>query len=161
YKLQNLHPPFAPVMVALGPFLEGVRPQGRGDFYSEGLAVLYEGHDFEHRLALARLGVLPFFWIACLVVYLWGVRATERLGGVLATLLFTNEPTVLAHSGLATSDMALTATLGGLLAFTLVWVNSPTFTNTLLLGVCGAFAVLAKLSSLVFFPSCIGVALIA
>jgi len=40
---------------------------------------------------------------------LWGRRVLGTAGAVLAVLIFTMIPTVLAHAGLATTDMGMTA----------------------------------------------------
>ena len=60
-------------------------------------------------LALARLGILPFFLLACAMVFLWGNRIGGPLAALAATFCFTTIPPVLAHAGLVTTDMAATA----------------------------------------------------
>ena len=117
YTWETQHPPLARVAAALGPYLLGIRSQGtprRGDLSMslEGTAILYRGHHYDRTLAAARLGELPFFWAACLVVYGWGRRYFGPAVGIAALFLFSFVPTVLAHAGLATTDMALTAFLG-------------------------------------------------
>jgi 4-amino-4-deoxy-L-arabinose transferase-like glycosyltransferase len=77
--------------------------------FKEGAKILYTGDHYDRTLALARLGVLPFFWVACAMVYWWGRRYFSRAVAVVAVFLFTFLPPVLAHAGLATTDMALTA----------------------------------------------------
>ncbi len=117
YKWEPQHPPLARVATALGPYLLGTRCQNTpnvdlASMTHEGLAILYYGHHYDLTLALARLGILPFFWIACLVVYWWGRRYFSPSVAVVAVFLFSFLPPVLAHAGLATTDMALTAFLG-------------------------------------------------
>jgi hypothetical protein len=58
------------VAVALGPYLAGSRSFGKPSFYNEGAAILYAAGHYDRNLAMARLGVLPFFWVACGVVFL-------------------------------------------------------------------------------------------
>src|ERR1700753_2118928 len=65
YTCEPQHPPLARIAAALGPYLEGIRPQGiaAGDPSTkprEGIAILYKGHRYDRTLALARLGILPF-----------------------------------------------------------------------------------------------------
>ena len=72
-------PPLARVAEAVGPYLLGARSKGTpyqnmDSEYTAGSHVLYRTGSYDLTLALARLGNLPFFWIACLVVYLWGHR---------------------------------------------------------------------------------------
>ena len=117
YRWEPQHPPLARVATALGPYLLGTRCQNTpnvdlASMTKEGLAILYYGHHYDLTLELARLGVLPFFWIACLVVYWWGRRYFSASVAVVAVFLFSFLPPVLAHAGLATTDMALTAFLG-------------------------------------------------
>ena len=71
----------------------------------EGISMLFGSRQYDRKLALARAGNLLPFWLACFVVYLWGVKLWGRLGAVMAVLLFTMLPTVLAHAGRATTDM--------------------------------------------------------
>lgn len=81
-------------------------------FYDSGNdveAILRDG-----RRMIALLGVFA----GCLVFY-WGRRLFGDAGGVVATLLFTFSPSMLAHGALCTSDMA--ATLCFLLAVTAYW----------------------------------------
>lgn len=160
YKLEPQHPPLARVASALGPFLAGERSQGRTDIYREGAAILYHGGKYERNLTLARVGTLPFLWLACLVVYLAGARWYSRPLAGLAVVFFTLLPPILAHASLATTDMALTATMGLALYATLVWVESPSPLRGAAMGFCWALAIVSKFSSLVFLPACLGLLLI-
>ena len=74
YTYEYLHPPLARMMVALGPYLKGVRPQSIQERWDEGNAVLRAGNDYWTNLTLARVGNLPFYILACVVVYLWSRR---------------------------------------------------------------------------------------
>jgi 4-amino-4-deoxy-L-arabinose transferase-like glycosyltransferase len=164
YTWEPQHPPLARVAAALGPYLLGIRSQGspRRDELSksfEGTAILYHGHRYEWTLTAARLGILPFFWVACLVVYAWGRRFFGAAAGVAAVFLFSFLPTVLAHAGLATTDMALTAFLGAAFLTGAMWVERPTIARAVLFGASTGFAVLSKFSSLVFLPACMLAAL--
>ena len=164
YKWEPQHPPLARVATALGPYLLGTRCQNTPnvDLISmthEGLAILDYGNHYDLTLDLARLGVLPFFWIACLVVYAWGRRYFSPSVAVVAVFLFSFLPPVLAHAGLATTDMALTAFLGAAFLSALIWVENPTHAHAALFGVCTGLAMLSKFSTLPFFPAGVGLAL--
>jgi hypothetical protein len=152
YAYEPQHPPLARVATAIGPYLAGRRTVGRPQMYQEGVAILYRDGNYDRNLTLARLGILPFFWLGCAVMFLWGKRAMGPAGGVLALLIFSFLPPVLAHAGLATTDMALTATLGAAFLMTLVFLEKPSWANAALLGVAVAAAVLSKLSVLAFYP---------
>jgi hypothetical protein len=159
YTYEPLHPPLARIMEALGPRLAGIRSAGQANVWLEGNAILYAGGRYDRNLALARLGVLPFFLLATLVVYAWARRLGGAPAAVSAVLLFTTLPPVLAHAGIATTDMAVTATIA-LAALCLIrWQEQPTRGRSLVLGVSLALALLSKLSALLFLPA-VGVAIV-
>ena len=153
YTYEPLHPPLARVLTAIGPRLAGVRSGGHENVWLEGNSILYAGGRYDRNLALARLGVLPFFLLASLVVFLWA----NRIGGLPtatgAVLLFTTLPPVLAHAGLATTDMAVTAAVVLAAYCATAWLDRPTIPRSLLLGLSVAAAVLSKFSALLFLPA--------
>jgi len=97
--------------------------------------------------------MLPFFWVGAAAVYFWGLRVGGAGPAVLATLLFTTTPTVLAHAGLVTTDMALTAFVSATLVASLYWVEKPGWRRSSLLGVLLGLALLSKFSALAFLPA--------
>jgi 4-amino-4-deoxy-L-arabinose transferase-like glycosyltransferase len=70
----------------------------------------------------------------------------------MAVLLFTFLPPILAHAGLATTDLALTALVGAAFLSLLSWFRDPTWRRSLLAGAPCALAVLSKFSALAFIP---------
>ncbi len=151
YEVQ--HPPLARVMTAIGPYLMGSRSTGQPERNYEGVAILYEGNHYDRSLALARLGALPFFWLASWVVYWWTLRSHGEPAAFFATLCFTFLPPVLAHAGLATTDMALTATVGLAFLAMLMWLEQPSPGRSALFGLALGASVLSKFSVLGFFPA--------
>jgi Dolichyl-phosphate-mannose-protein mannosyltransferase len=157
YTIEPKHPPLARVMTALGPYLAGERSHRAGERgrdhhdVREGVAIL--GAHYDRVLTLARVGTLPFLWISAWVIYAWSRRYFDAMVAVMAVFLFTQLPAILAHSGLATNDMAVTAFVGASAYTALVWLEKPTVGYTLLMGTCLGLAVLSKFSSLVFLPS--------
>ncbi len=108
-----------------------------------------------------RAGILPFFLLACLVVFFLTRHIFGNPEAALATLLFTLVPPVLAHAGLATTDMGLAACLG-LAFFSLVlWAEAPTWKRSVFLGLAGAASALSKFTALGFFPASAVLALLA
>jgi hypothetical protein len=167
YKLEPQHPPLARAAAALGAYLTGIRypdhsdaPSPEFEMSSRGLAILYSGGHYDRTLMLARLAILPFFWIACWVVYRWAKRYFGPAAAAVAVFFFSFLPPVLAHAGLATTDMALTAFLGAAFLAALAWAENPTPRNAAWFGLAGGLAVLSKFSCLVFFPVCAGLALL-
>ncbi len=164
YQWEPQHPPLARVAAALPLYLAGLRSQNtrrdlRFAMSLEGAAILYSNHQYERNLALARLGILPFFWLACAVVYAWGARYFRPAVALTAVFLFSMVPTVLAHAGLATTDMALTATLGAAFLAGLIWIESPTSRNAVWFGAATGLMTVSKFSALAFFPASAAVAL--
>src|SRR5204863_3753652 len=147
------HPPMARVLSALGPWLAGEHWHHTGNTTTDGTAVL--GHDahYDRMLALARLGILPLFLLACAIVFFWGNRTGGPLAALIATFLFTTLPPVLAHAGVVTTDMAATAfTAAGAYAG-LLWAERPGWRRTCVLGLTAGLGMLAKYSLLVFLPA--------
>jgi hypothetical protein len=164
YQWEAQHPPLARVVSALGPYLLGVRSQGTShkdlvSLWHEGTLILYHGHDYDRTLAMARLGMLPFFWIACMAVYWWGSLDFSRAAGVVAVFLFSFIPPVLAHAGVTTTDMALTAFLGAAFVAGLAWVEKPSPARAVWFGIAAGLMVLSKFSCMAFFPAAVVVAL--
>ena len=163
YSFETQHPPLARVAAALGPYLIGARVQDKivPDTLSVPIAgthILYRDHRYDLTLALARLGILPFFWIACVVVYWWARRCYGTVIGIVALFLFSFLPPILAHAGLATTDMALTAFMGAAFVSGLWWLEQPTLLRGAIAGACAGLAVLSKYSSLPFLAASIACA---
>jgi len=153
YTYEPQHPPLARVMTAILPYLAGSRSQNMAQIWPEGWAILNAGGHYKRTLALARLGVLPFFWLAALVTFLWTKRYWGEAIALFATFFFTFLPAILAHSGLATTDIALTATFGAAFYTMLVWLEDPSLKTAIWFGVAVAGAALSKFSSLPFLAT--------
>jgi hypothetical protein len=152
YHYETQHPPLARVASAVGPYLAGRRTTGQDQKEMEGAIILYYGGHYERNLTLARLGILPFFWVGSAVVFLWARKTYGPLTAVVAVFLFTFLPTVLAHAGLATTDMALTAFTAASFFCGAWWFEKPTLARAAGFGAATGLAVLSKFSSLPFLP---------
>jgi hypothetical protein len=159
YTLEPLHPPLARIAVALCPYLSGLRLTGQGDLWEQGNEILFAHDRYLHNLSLARLGALPFFLLATLLVWYWGRVRYGNGPALVATLLFTTSPVVLAHAGLATTDMAVTATFTGALLAYIKLLERPTYLRSAILGLAAGLATLSKFSALLFMAAC-GIALL-
>jgi 4-amino-4-deoxy-L-arabinose transferase-like glycosyltransferase len=155
------HPPLGAVLFALGPYLDGVQINWTGKRYKDGNRVLYHNGDYFRNLSLARLGTLIFYFLTAVVVWLWSVNLFGSLTATFAVLIFTTLPMVLAHSGLATTDMAVTSTLT--LAFFLFyrWIEAPSLSRCIAFGVGTGLAFVSKFSALLFLPICVTAILLA
>jgi hypothetical protein len=148
YTYEDAHTPLARVFAAAGPFLAGERFHPVPIPYRESFRILGAGEHYQRTLTLGRLGILPFFWAGSWVVFLWGNRCGGALTAMIATLLFTTLPPVLAHSGLITTDMALTSMCGAAAYASLLWAEQPSRTRTMALGALLGLALVAKLSAM-------------
>lgn len=159
YTLEPLHPPLARIAVALGPYLSGLRLPGQENMWEEANEILFAHGQYLRNLSLARLGVLPFFLLATLLVWYWTQVRYGNGPALVAMLLFTTSPVVLAHAGLATTDMPLTATFTGALLAYINLLERPTYLRSAILGLAAGLATLSKFSALIFMPAC-GIALL-
>ena len=153
FLYEDVHPPLGRVVSAIGPFLAGERFHPGPNSYFEGYRILGHGEHYDRILALSRAGNLIFFWIASAVVYLWGRRAGGPKAAVIATLLFTTLPPILAHAGLATTDSALCAMTAAAALASLYWADLPSRGRSVGLGVLTALAFVSKFSALLYLPS--------
>ena len=153
YRYETQHPPLARAVMALPPYLAGVRPLGEENRNVEGRDVILHSRRPNRTVSLMRLGVLPFFWLACGVVYVWCRRYFAGAVAPLAVALFTLLPPVLAHAGLACTDMALTACLGAAFLALILWAESPGWRRGALLGAAAALAALSKFTALLYLPA--------
>jgi len=160
YRYETQHPPLARAAIALLPYLAGVKPLGEENRNVEGRDVILQSPRPNRTLALMRLGILPFFWLACVVVYVWCRHYFTGRVAVCVVALFTLLPPVLAHAGLACTDMALAACLGAAFLALILWAESPTWKRGALLGVAAALAALSKFTALLYLPAAAILALV-
>lgn len=153
YTYESQHPPLARVAVAFLPFLAGRRSSANApNRYEDGVGILYGDGHFVLNMALARMAILPYFWISCVVVFA-GAKALGRPVALVAAYLYTFVPSILAHAGLATTDMPLTAMLGASFVTGVMWLERPNPRRSILFGACTGLAVLSKFSVFVFLPA--------
>ncbi len=155
YEYDYQHPPLARVAAALGPYLSGIRSFGKRYMWEEGKEILHAGGSYDRTLFLARLGILPFLLVAGICVY----AMTRPLLGEPAALagagLFLTLPPVLAHGGLATTDMALAATLPLAIHRFDLWVDRPDGIRSAAFGSATGIAILSKFSAIPFLAACL------
>ena len=126
HRLHSENPPLSRVPLGLGPHLAGLRLPPEGLSFRRGTDVLYSGESYQRNLVLTRVGALPFFLLAILLVWLW----TRKLGGgraaFVAVASFCTVPPVMGHAGLASTDIAFVATFSLALYTCVRWLESPT-----------------------------------
>jgi 4-amino-4-deoxy-L-arabinose transferase-like glycosyltransferase len=160
YTLDPMHPPVARIAIGLPLYVAGVRypvmatgDPGSHNYNVVGNKIIYAGGMFGRNLMLARLGVLPFFILGGLIVFMWVSRVAGNTTALIALFLYTTTPSILAFSSIAYTDIVAASTqFAALFAFVL-WLEAPTRRNTILLGLCLGFAFGAKFTSLLFLPA--------
>ena len=159
YRLSLDHPPLANVLEALpvawrqsgfSPDLPAWRNE---QTWRAARATVWADPDAGLRLIRgARPMVLIFTLGLGLLIFLWAAALFGRWGGVLALALYALDPTMIAHGGLATTDMAAACTM--LLAMYLLrgYLRRPSPGRLLLAGVGLGLALAAKFSMLILLP---------
>lgn len=160
YTIDSEHPPLARAVLALPLASTHV---AAFDAYARGGdarqlhladALLGANGDAMRDVARARTGNLLFVVIAIVAVALLGRDLFGETIGFAAALAFVLTPPVLAHGGLATTDMAGTAAVALALWVLYRWLATPTWPWTIALGAVIGFGALCKFTFLLFFGIC-------
>src|SRR5262249_13383893 len=156
------NPPAARAVLGLIPTLGGMRFSPKGDYGAQLHSVFFGTPGaYEHKLFLARIGNVLFLVLGAVAVLLYVRHESDELTALFAVFLFTFEPVILGHSGLATNDAAATAGLAlSLLAFAR-WLRRPNFGRASALAAAWAFAILCKFSDIAFVPlACLAIGVV-
>lgn len=160
YHIDFQHPPMPRALFAL-PFLK-VIPQNPTHPSEYGNDLYAQDDRYIHNVAAARRATLLFVIVAALAL---AATARQLFGNAVACaalVAFVSLPPVLAHSGLATTDMPVAAGFALALYALLRWVEEPvSWSRTLLLGAAIAWGVCCKYSFVVFFPVAMLIVMIA
>ena len=159
YHLDFQHPPMPRMLFAL-PLLRAqtLHPTHPSEYGND----LYALNDrYIHNVAAARRGNLLFVAVAVLALAATARKLFGEVTAWIALALFVSLPPVLAHGGLATTDMAAAA--GFALSFhaLILWSEQPTAWRSILLGAAIAWGFCGKYSFPVFFLPAMVVVLIA
>lgn len=112
-------------------------------------------------LPWARAATLLFWWATLLYGWLIARRLAGPWGGHLAVVLLACEPNLLAHAGLATTDIAVTACTLALTYHFYVGREGGWLRRVGVPAVCFAALLLAKASAVVFGPVCLAIVALA
>jgi hypothetical protein len=149
YRWWTENPPLPKVLIALGPYLAGMRlagpPAVDPDAWDVGSRLLEAGGP--RALMLARLGTVPFLLLALGFTFALAGGRQQIRRAFLATALVATYPPLLGHAGLATTDVAAVAAMLGLLLAFDRWADRPGPGRAAVVGVALAFASLCKLTA--------------
>ncbi len=154
------NPPLSRAIVALGPYLNGYRV---ASFTPDSLtteAFFMKSYDLNYfsqgsvsdDLFWIRIFILPLFLLSVWVVWIWAIRLGGPAAGFLAVGMYATLPPIMAHSGLATTDITFVATFTLTMWLFARWLSRPSLLNGTWLGLALASALLAKYSVLIYFP---------
>lgn len=168
YTLDPVHPPLAEYAIALPLYLVGEHLPSfsacdprNASLDDLGNAILYEHGHYMRNLFLARMGIISFFCLTALILFLWTVRYFGDFAACLAVGLFTTIPGALAFSSYAYNDLPAAAMQFAALWIFVLWLENPTRPLTILLGISSGLAFATKFTSLVFLPPCAGAIFVA
>lgn len=152
YDYEPQHPPLARLAVAVLPYwfadlkLGPYADPWSGDWEEKDL-------DFYWRtLSLARMGNLPFGILLILVAFLWGRDLFGEGVGVVAALIASCSPNLLAHAGLAALDIGTTSTYFAACYAIWLWSRTRRWRYCFLSAAGVSAAFLSKFSTLGFLP---------
>ncbi|HEY4212677.1 MAG TPA: phospholipid carrier-dependent glycosyltransferase [Steroidobacteraceae bacterium] len=151
YEYDTQHPPFARILIALGPYLAGARSYGTPPpvGVQEGIDILYNTGHYDLYLTLARLGALPFLALLLWSTWLWARRlARTQWEALLAVALVASTPPVLGHAALATLDVAAAGTTLLALYTLQSWMSSRRRRDAISFGMASGIAIGTKLSAI-------------
>ncbi len=161
FSYEPKHPPLARVAAAVGPYLASLRSPDTGSMWRDGTTILFSGDSYFETLGLARAGNLVFFVAALVIVWAWARHAFDDGVALASAFCFSLLPVVLAHSGVATTDMAITATLAASVYAVTRWLERPSRARAALFGAALGLMLLSKMTALLFFPLCFVAVLVA
>ena len=149
FTTDTMHPPLARMLFAL-PFINEPEPGAE----PRANKLLLRNDRYTQNVARMRMGNLLFLALGIVAVALWARRLLSPRAGLLAAAFYACLPPILAHAGLATTDMAAAATLPlALYALTLL-LDDATGPRAAALGAAIALGLLCKYSFVLYFPAC-------
>ncbi len=151
YTYETLHPPLSRVSAALLPYLSGLRSQDKATLYPEGTAILNSNGRYAHNLLLARLGLLPYYWLTCLFVFLFARRHLSSAHAMVAVIVLAFCPIVLADCALAITDAPLMAFFFATIVTASTYLQRLTLRNGAVFALSLGLAVLSKFTAIPFF----------
>jgi hypothetical protein len=159
FATDRMHPPLPRMLFAL-PFVNEPEPRSEPRFPE----LLLRGDRYTQNVARMRMGNLAFLALGIVAVALWARRLLGAKRALLAAALYASLPPVLAHAGLATTDMAAAATLAfALYALNRLLTAEPQaglnlsvgqWKSGVILGLAIALGLLSKYSFVLYFPAC-------
>jgi hypothetical protein len=166
FRVNPEHPPLTKMFAALPLLILKPEPskfigeadQGFGQL-TESSTLEFWRANFDRFIRISWWSRLPMIFLTLVLgalIFIYGRQLFGARAAVLAVMLFSLEPTMLAHGRIVHTDIA--AALGYLLfIFALhAYYRSPTFARAVWFGLATGFALLTKFSLIIVIPIFIG-----
>ncbi|MDR0610123.1 MAG: glycosyltransferase family 39 protein [Planctomycetaceae bacterium] len=161
YDLYRVNPPLVRKIAALPVFLishesnycsYNSNPFNRAE-YGVGLDTMHaNGQNFVWLVTLARWACIPFILLGSWICFIWARELYGNDAGIIALLLWSFCPYILAQGSLITPD-AHAAALGITVAYLFwKWLKKPTWQLAFFVGIILGIAELSKFTLLIFYP---------
>ncbi len=162
YRLNPEHPPLAKALAAAPLLFLDLRQEAfRTKFWLQDIngqwdfgrfLIFQSGNNADLITKAVKFPVLIFFVLAAVLTYKWASKLYGKSAGLIALVLFSFSPTILAHSRFVTTDVP--ALFGVLLAtyFFLNYLRTPITKNLWPTGIAFGIAILTKFSTFLLIP---------
>ncbi|HET9481982.1 MAG TPA: glycosyltransferase family 39 protein, partial [Candidatus Polarisedimenticolia bacterium] len=152
YATNHEHPPLMKVLAAAPLALMSLRPPGSEmrkeiDEWSVSHDFVYHANDGDRILAAARFPIALTAALLAWCLYRWAAAALGATVALVALALLVTEPNLLAHAGLVTTDMGMTATTFLTVAAFTRWLRTRSSAWMAAAGVSLGRAFLAKFTA--------------
>lgn len=118
-----------------------------------GRALIFQtGNDAITLVRVAKLPMLLFFIISAWIIFIWAKKLFGDKAALLAIFLFSFTPTIIAHSRLVTTDIALLAGIMASLYFFERYLENQTPKNFWIAAIMFGFGLLTKFSAFLLIP---------
>jgi 4-amino-4-deoxy-L-arabinose transferase-like glycosyltransferase len=160
-QLFDEHPPLAKALFAWPLWLihdllppEEAPGYTEGDLITAAQATVLAYQPIERAIVACRIPVSLLCVLLACSVYRWAGKIGGVNGGLLALVLFTFDPNILAHGSLATTDLGSTAFIFWTLLALYAYMRAPTRRRWWMVAIVLGLAQLTKLTAIALFPVC-------
>jgi len=157
FATNHEHPPLMKVLGALPLVLMDLAPpttelRREVDKWQAAHEFVFHVNDGDRVLAAARFPIAVLAVVMAWVVYRLAASWFGAAAGMAALALVVFDPNILAHAGIVTTDLGMTAmTVFNLAAFS-AWLKEPTRPRLVLSGILFGLALLTKFTAVLLAP---------
>ena len=157
FTTNHEHPPLMKVLAALPLVVSGVKPptgtvQKETDQWGVSHEFVYHVNDGDRVLALARLPVALLATLMAWVVWRYATATLGPTAGLVTLAFLITEPNILAHSGLVTTDLGITAFTFFTFAAFAAWLRTKSRVWMIAAGLLFGLALATKFTAILIVP---------